>query len=89
VTLLLTNVSLTSVEFRLLDEHGGFVRPVVAYVGSGHSALDAICFPSSQSEASASLGDAARDRRVRQRAAEELVRHAAAVRDATEGRRVA
>jgi hypothetical protein len=78
----LTAVSFTTVEFELArtTESGELVRrPVVVRVGTGSSWVACARFPTMGSSASASTGDEALDRTIRERAAEELVRLEAAV----------
>jgi hypothetical protein len=81
----LLHVSPSVVRFELIDGRGRVLRPVVAWVGSGPTALAAIVFPSVRSEGCETLGDEQADRRVRERAAEELVRLEAAVEALREG----
>jgi hypothetical protein len=89
VRLRVSYVDFERVEFHLLDGRGCFVRPVVVHVGSGRTPAEAVVFPCGHSDGSESLGHAAADRRVRDRAVEELVRLEAAVRALRDRRWVA
>ena len=72
------------VEFVLVDDEGG-ERPVVVRVGSGRDWRRAVQFPTIDTAGTETTGDPALDAEIRERAAEELVRVAAAARAAREG----
>jgi hypothetical protein len=91
VRLRLRSVSFDRVEFELarMTDSGDLERRlVVVLVGAGTTWLDAVWFPATAiggSDATATTGDDALDRTIRERAAEELVRLEAAVRMRAEG----
>lgn len=73
-TLRLTHVSFDRVEFALVDAGGNLLRPVLVKVGSGASWRQAVRFPVMDTTGTTSTGNAALDREICERAAEELVR---------------
>jgi hypothetical protein len=80
-SLRLTHVSFEGVEFVLVDKDGNR-RPVVVKVGSGTSWRQAVRFPTVGTDGTASTGNAALDRTICDRAAEELARLEATTRGA-------
>ena len=75
--LVLVELSPQRVKFTL--QYNGATRRVDVKVGSGSNWYEAAIFPHIETDEGATSGDDAIDRLIRQRAAEELIRLAAAV----------
>ena len=71
-------VELSFQQVVLALQHGGITRKVAVLVGSGRNWYEATRFPHLLTEAGRPTGDDGLDRLIRQRAAEELIRLAAA-----------
>jgi hypothetical protein len=82
-------VDFTRVELEVLDDDVNVLRLAVVHVGSGHDFAQAVVFPTSRTNSTASTGDDALDAAIRARAAEELTRLDAAVRAARDDRSAA